>query len=76
MKAAKQPDNGFLGFPACGFRGICQGLSRCNSQQGNCSLMAVQAFAGSMADASEFAAFCVCERTEKLRNGMGYTANA
>jgi len=50
IEAANQPGNGFLGFPACCFRGICQGFSRFNSQKGNCSLMAVQAFTSGSAN--------------------------
>jgi hypothetical protein len=76
MKAANQPGDGFLGFPACCFSGICQGFSRCNSQQGNGSLMAVQAFAGSMANTGEFAVFGVRERAKALRNGVGHTGNS
>ena len=35
--------------------------------------MAVQAFAGSMANTGEFATFGVRERAKALRNGVGHT---
>jgi len=76
LKMAKQPGNGFLSFPACCFRSIGQGVSRRNSQKGNSTLMAVQTFAGSMADTREFAVFGVRERAQGLRNEVGHTGNS
>lgn len=57
IEATNQPGNGFLRFPAYRFRGVCQTFSCFKSEQGNSSLMAVQTFAGSVADARQFAPF-------------------